>query len=113
MRNEGATCADGPKGKIKKSLHQACHNKEEVRWAFQTFCHQQNRGRYKCSKEWKCKRIGCRGCIEQDCIVNGIKKGIKKEEVSELKHQDSNYEEIYSKPIYLLTKFNILAHMVF
>ena len=51
------------------------------------------------------------GCIQHDCIVHGIKKGIRKEEVSELEHQDEhrsqidhdgpNDEESYSKAIYL------------
>ena len=58
-----------------------CHNKANVRAAFEKFCTKHNEGKYKCSKSWKCKNIGCMGCIKHECIVEGITKEIKQDDI--------------------------------
>lgn len=71
--------------KIRKHLHKLCHNKANVRDAFEKFCTKHRKGKYKCSKSWKCKNIGCMGCIKHECINEGITKEIKEDDILKIK----------------------------
>ena len=93
MKEKGATCTEGPMDKdaIKKYLHEACQSKDNLKSAFERFCKKQNKGKYKCSKSWKCKTIGCMGCAQHDCIVEGVKTEITEKEVSGLMSGNTGY----------------------
>ena len=87
LKEKGTTCTEEvlDKLEIRKYLHKACNSKANVRSAFEKFCKNHEKGKYKCSKSWKCKNIGCMGCIKHECIVEGVKQEIARKDVSELK----------------------------
>ena len=89
LKEKGGTCTNAVLDKvaIRKYLHEACNSKANVRSAFEKYCKKHDKGKYKCSKSWKCKNIGCMGCIKHECIVEGVKEEIARKDVSELKHK--------------------------
>ena len=74
---------------IRKYLHDLCHNKANIRVLFEQFCTKYKKGTYKCSKSWKCKSIGCMGCIKHECNAEGVTQEITEKDVHMLKAKGS------------------------
>ena len=98
LKENGHKCNEEilDKHKIRKYLHGLCHNKANVRASFEEFCTKHKRGKYKCSKSWKCKSIGCMGCIKHECIANGSAREIRGKDVDKMKGIISLEMEILS-----------------
>ena len=87
LKENGHACNEGilDKLKIRRYLHDLCHDKDNIRKAFEQFCMKDKKGKYKCSKSWKCKNVGCMGCIKHECIVAGNTQEITKKDILKTK----------------------------